>query len=61
MTQKAQDSVKYTLATHAAEKLTPSREAVRLCEQIAEGHISGDKAVEQLKRSYGIEGRRNRA
>ncbi|WP_312159656.1 hypothetical protein [Oscillibacter sp.] len=57
MTQKAKDSVKYSLATHAAEKMAPSHKAVRLCEKIAEGRISGDSAVEQIKRSYGIESR----
>ena len=57
MTQKAKESVKYSLATHAAEKMTPSRKAVRLCEKIAEGRITGDSAVEQIKRSYGIESR----
>lgn len=54
VTTKAKESVKYSLATHAAEKMTPSRKAVRLCEKIAEGHISGDSAVEQIKHSYGI-------
>lgn len=59
MTKKAQANVQYTLATHAAERLTPSREAISLCEKIADGHISGDFAVEQIKRRYGIEGRRS--
>lgn len=57
MTPKAKESLKYTLATLAVEKVTPSRKAIRLCEKIAEGHISGDSAVEQIKRSYGIESR----
>jgi hypothetical protein len=57
MASEAKESVKYSLATHAAEKMTPSRKAVRLCEKIAEGRISGDSAVEQIKRSYGIESR----
>lgn len=57
MTPEAKESVKFSLATHAAEKMAPSRKAVRLCEEIAEGRISGDSAVEQIKRSYGIESR----
>lgn len=57
MTQKAKDSVKYSLGTLAAEKMVPSRKAIRLCEKIADGRISGNDAVEQIKRSYGIENR----
>jgi len=57
MTKKAQVNVRYTLATHAAERMTPSRRAISLCEKIANGHISGDMAVEQIKRHYGVESR----
>lgn len=55
MTQRAESNLKYTLATHAAEKMTPSSNAIRLCEQIADGKISADRAVEQIMRDYGIE------
>ena len=61
MTKKAQANVKYVLATHAAERIIPSVEAISLCEKIADGHISGDAAVEQIKRRYGIESRRANA
>lgn len=37
MTQKGKERIEYTLATHAIEKLVPSKEALRLCEQMAEG------------------------
>lgn len=57
MTPKAKESVKYSLSTLAAEKMIPSREAIRLCEKIAEGRISGNDAVEQIKRNYGIQKR----
>lgn len=57
MTVKAKEAVNYTLATHAAERLTLSREAVRLCEKIADGHMTADSAVAQLKRSYAVESR----
>ena len=50
MTKKAQANVKYVLATHAAERMIPSREAVVLCSKIADGRISGDTAVEQIRR-----------
>lgn len=55
MTERAAAAVNYTLATHAAEQMKPSQKAIRLCEEIAEGHISGDYAVQQLLFSYGIE------
>lgn len=55
MTERAAAAVNYTLATHAAEQMKPSQKAIRLCEEIAEGHISGDYAVQQLLLSYGIE------
>lgn len=55
MTPKGKESLKYTLATLAIEKVTPSRKAIRLCEEITEGRISADNAVEQIKRYYGIE------
>ena len=55
MTEHASAALNYTLATHAAERMKPSQEALRLCEEIAEGYISGDQAVEQLLLRYGIE------
>ena len=54
MTQKAATTVKYVMATHAAEKMIPSQKAVLLCVKIADGRISGDYAVKQIKRSYGL-------
>lgn len=51
MTKKAERNLKYTLATHDAEHMTPSRKAISLCEKIANGHISGDMAV---RKSYVI-------
>ena len=57
MTQKAQKNVNYTLSTHAAEHMTPSQKALFLCEEIADGRISGNAAVKELLRHYGIESR----
>ncbi len=54
MTQKAQTVIRYTVGTHAAEKMTPSRKALRLCEKIADGHITADHAVEKIKLNYGL-------
>lgn len=61
MTRKAKTNVEYTIATHAAEKISLSREAIALCEKIADGHISGDAAVAEILRRYGIESRRANA
>ena len=55
MTKKAHENVQYTLATHAAERMVPSEEAVSFCERIDDGHMTGDQAVAQIKRMYGIE------
>ncbi len=54
MTQKAQSVIRYTVGTHAAEKMTLSRKAPHLCEKIADGHITADQAVERIKQDYGI-------
>lgn len=54
MTQKSRKQLEYTTATHAVEHLTPSRDAMRLCEQISDGKISADTAVETLLRLYGL-------
>lgn len=45
MTQKSKMQIEYTLTTHAIEKLTPSRKALALWEQMAAGKISADCAV----------------
>jgi len=58
MTQKARGNVKYTIATHDAEKITLPREVITLCAKIADGHISGDTAVAEILRCHGI--KRNR-
>ena len=57
MTKRAERNLRYTLATHAAERMAPSRKAISLCEKIADGHISGDMAIEEIKRHYGVESR----
>lgn len=61
MSNKTIENLKYSIATHAVEKLMPSQEAIRICKRVAEGRISGDKAVEQIKRNYGLDGRQSNA
>lgn len=60
MTQKARAAIRYTVGTHAAEKMIPSRKTLRLCEEIADGHISADHAVEKIKSNYGLRTSDNR-
>lgn len=54
MTQKAKKQIAYTLATHAVERMTPSKEAVRYCEQVSSGKLSADQAVENLLKQHGV-------
>lgn len=55
MTQEVTKQMKYTLTTHMIEKLTPSRNALDLCEQIAAGKMSADAAVIALLKQYGFD------
>ncbi len=54
MTQKSKRQLAYTASTHAVECLALSQDAIRLCEQISDGTISADAAVETLLRLYGL-------
>lgn len=54
MTQKSKRQLEYITSTHAVERLTPSHDAMRLCEQLSDGKISADAAVETLLRLYGL-------
>lgn len=54
MTQKSRKQIEYTLATYAIERLTPSKETIRLCEQICDGKLNADQAVELLLKQYGL-------
>ena len=54
MTQKSKKQMEYTVCTYAVEHLTPSQDAMRLCEQISNGTISADAAVEKLLQLYDL-------
>ncbi len=54
MTQKTKQQIEYTLATHAIEKLTPSKEALRLCEQVSVGSMNADAAVALILKQRGL-------
>ena len=46
--------MEYTVCTCAVEHLTPSQDAMPLCEQISNGTISADAAVEKLLQLYDL-------
>ena len=52
--QSPKKRIEYTLATHAIEKLTPSKEAIHLCEQMADGKLNADAAVSFILNRYGL-------
>lgn len=56
MTRQGKQQIEYTLATHAIEKLIPSKEALRLCEQMANGAVNADAAVSSILERYGLAG-----
>lgn len=47
-------NLKYTLSTQAVERVTPSKDAVRLCERLSEGKVSANAAVDAIKQKYGL-------
>lgn len=54
MPRTAQQKIKYTLSTQAIERITPSKDALRLCEQLSEGKLSANAAVDTIKQKYGL-------
>lgn len=54
MTRQGKQQIEYTLATHAIEKLVPSKDALRLCEQMADGAVTADAAVSSILERYGL-------
>lgn len=54
MAHKSKWQLEYTTATHAIERLTPSWDALRLCEQVSGGKINADAAVGALLRLHGL-------
>lgn len=54
MTGKARKQIDYAVSTHTIERLYPSREAVRLCGQMASGKISANDAVSAVLKRYDL-------
>jgi hypothetical protein len=54
MIRAAQQNMKYTLSTQAIERVTPSKDALRLCEKLSDGKLSANAAVDAIKQKYGV-------
>ena len=54
MSSKSQKQIEYTLATHAIEKLFPSKDALLLCERMDSEKLSVDAAVASILERYGL-------
>jgi len=54
MTREAAKQIEYSLATLAIEKLTPSHDAIALCERMSEGKITADEAVAEILKRRGL-------
>ncbi len=54
MNRTAQQDMKYTLSTQAIERVTPSKDALRLCEKISDGKLSANAAVDAIKQKHGV-------
>lgn len=54
MTKQAKENINYTLSTLAIEKLTPSKAAIKLCEETTAGKMSVEKAIKALTALYGV-------
>lgn len=54
MTKAVAKQIEYAVSTLAIEKLRPSDEAIKLCEQMAEGKISTDAAILAILTQHGV-------
>jgi hypothetical protein len=54
--KQVEKNIRYTLATFAVEKLVPSKDAVRLCRDTANGKIGIGQAVRTMKEKYKASG-----
>ena len=52
MTREASKQIEYSLSTLAIERLSPSQEALKLCEQMSDGKISTEAAVASIIKLY---------
>lgn len=52
--QESSQNLKYTIATQAIDRVTPSKDALSLCEKLSTGKISANDAVDAVKKKYGL-------
>ena len=57
MSESGKRAIEYTLATQAIENIIPSTEAVSMCEEISDGHLSADAAVAAILIAHGVKSR----
>ena len=54
MTQARKKRLEYSVSTHTIEKLFPSEDALRLCEQVSDGVLDANDAVESILKKYDL-------
>ena len=54
MTQARKKRLEYSVSTHTIEKLFPSEDALRLCEQVSDGILDANDAVESILKKYDL-------
>ena len=54
MPQMSKKHLDYSISTHTIEKLFPSEDAMRLCEQVSDGILDADDAVESIIKKYNL-------
>ncbi len=52
--QESTQNLKYTISTQAIERITPSKDALSLCEKLSAGKVSANSAVDAIKEKYGL-------
>jgi hypothetical protein len=52
LNKQVDENIRYSLATFAVEKLVPSKDAIRLCRDTANGKIDIEHAVRVIKEKY---------
>ena len=52
MTQARKKRLEYSISTHTIGKLFPSEDALRLCEQVSDGILDANDAVESILKKY---------
>lgn len=52
--QESSQNLKYTIATQAIDRVTPSKDALSLCKKLSAGKISANDAVDAIKEKYGL-------